>query len=156
MRFRTRYYSVASRVLRSFGMAALLAALAGCATTGGSLAGTEWQLVEFQSMDDSIGTLRPADSSSFTMRLGADGRVTMRLDCNRANGTWSADPADGDSGRFEFGPLAMTRAKCPPPNFDERIARDAEYVRSFLLRDGRLYLSLMADAGIYAWEPLPN
>jgi hypothetical protein len=36
----------------------------------------------------------------------------------------------------------------------ERIARDAEYVRGFVLSDGRLYLSLMADAGIYAWEPL--
>ena len=25
--------------------------------------------------------------------------------------------------------------------------------RGYLLRDGRLYLSLMADGGIYAWEP---
>ena len=39
---------------------------------------------------------------------------------------------------------------------DERIARDAEWVRGYLLRDGQLHLSLMADAGIYSWEPLPG
>ena len=63
---------------------------------------------------------------------------------------------DGGSGSFSFGRLAVTRALCAPPNLDERIARDSEYVRSFLLRDGRLYLSLMADAGIYAWEPVES
>jgi len=118
------------------------------------LAGTDWQLVEFRSMDDSIGVITPDEPSKFTMRLNADGTVNMRLDCNRANGTWSvAGGATGDSGSFTFGPLASTRVLCPPPNLDERIARDAEYVRSYLIQDGRLYLSLMADAGIYAWEP---
>ena len=129
--------------------------LAGCATTSAPLAGTDWQLVHFQSMDDAIGTIRPADPSLFTMRLNADGTVNMRLDCNRANGTWSAE-GGGDSGSFSFGRLAVTRALCAPPNLDERIARDSEYVRTFLLRDGRLHLSLMADAGIYTWEPLPS
>jgi hypothetical protein len=37
---------------------------------------------------------------------------------------------------------------------DVQIARDSEYVRSFLLRDGRLYLDLMADGGQYVWEPI--
>jgi hypothetical protein len=43
----------------------------------------------------------------------------------------------------------MTKMFCPPPSFDMQIARDAEYVRSYLLRDGRLYLNLMADGGTY-------
>ncbi len=127
---------------------------AASASTVESLADTDWRLVEFQSMDDAIGTVRPNDPSAFTMRLNRDGTVSMQLDCNRATGTWSAEASkDGQSGRFAFGPLAATRALCPPPNLDERIAADAEYVRSYLLKDGRLYLSLMADAGIYAWEP---
>ncbi len=118
------------------------------------LAGTEWRLVSFQSMDDAIGTKKPADPDQYTMRLNADGTVQMRLNCNRAMGSWSADPGpEGTSGHFEFGPLAMTRALCPPPSLDEQIAAHAQYVRSYLLRDGRLYLSLMADGGIYAWEP---
>ena len=107
-------------------------------------------------MDDAIGTIRPVDPSVFTMRLDEDGSVSMRLDCNRATGNWSAEPAgDGSSGGFQFDQLAGTRALCPPPNLDERMLRDAQYVRGYLLRDGRLYLSLFADAGIYSWEPVP-
>jgi heat shock protein HslJ len=122
----------------------------------GKLASTRWRLVEFQSMDNAIGTLRPHDPSQYLMRLNADGTVTMQLNCNRATGTWKAEPAaDGASGRFEFGPLATTRALCPAPSMDERIAADSRYVRGYLLKDGRLHLSLMADAGIYAWEPDP-
>ena len=121
------------------------------------LAGTAWRLVEFQSMDDATGIERPDDPSLYTMRLNDDGSVTMRLNCNRAMGTWSAEPGEtGDRGRFRFGPLAMTRALCPPPSMDESIAGQAEYIRSYLLKDGRLYLSLMADGGIYAWEPDPQ
>lgn len=118
------------------------------------LAGTEWRLVETQSMDDAQGTTRPADPSLYTMRLSADGTVAMRLNCNRATGSWSAEPgADGTSGRFEFGPLAGTRAFCPPPSLDEQVTAQAQYIRSFLLKDGRLHLSLMADGGIWVWEP---
>jgi heat shock protein HslJ len=119
------------------------------------LAGTAWRLVEFQSMDDATGTVRPDDASLYTMRLHGDGTVNMRLNCNLANGSWSAvSSSDMNSGRFEFGPLAMTRTLCPPSSMDESIAAQAQYIRSYLMRDGRLYLSLMADGGIYAWEPL--
>jgi len=120
----------------------------------GPLAGTRWQLVEFQSMDDAQGTTRPEDPSVYTMQLNSDGTVAMQLNCNRANGMWTAQPAaDPTNGTFGFGPLAMTRALCSPPSMDERIARDSEYVRGYMLRDGRLGLSLMADGGIYLWEP---
>jgi heat shock protein HslJ len=118
------------------------------------LAGTRWRLSEIQSMDDAVGTTRPDDPSAFTMTLNADGTVSMRLDCNRANGTWTIEPsADVTNGRFEFGPLASTEALCPPPRLDEQIAAQARYIRGYLIRDGRLYLSLMADGGIWAWEP---
>lgn len=121
------------------------------------LAGTEWRLVEMQSMDDSVGTKRPEDPSRYTMRLGADGTVNMRLNCNRANGSWSAKPsADPSNGQFEFGLLAGTRALCPPPSLDEEITKQAQFVRGYMLKDGRLFLSLMADGGILAWEPLPK
>jgi heat shock protein HslJ len=126
------------------------------AAAAAPLAGTEWRLVEIQSMDDSVGSKRPLDPSLYTMRLNGDGTVNMRLDCNRANGSWSAQPsADPSNGRFEFGPLAGTRALCPPPSLDEQVTAQAQYVRSYLLKDGRLYLSLMADGGIVAWEPVP-
>jgi heat shock protein HslJ len=135
---------------------AVLASRSGeaAAATESPLAGTQWRLVEIRSMDDAIGTVRPHDPSRYTMRLNADGTANLRLDCNRAKSTWSAEAsADRSSGRFQFGPLAATRALRPPPRLDERVAKDAGFIRSYLLKDGRLYLSLMADGGIYAWEP---
>jgi hypothetical protein len=109
--------------------------------------------VEFQSMDDAIGAIRPDNPADYTLSLQADGTASLKLDCNSATGSWSAEPAgDGASGSFSFGPLAATMAICPEPTMGERIAADAAYVRGYLLRGERLYLSLMADAGIYAWQ----
>jgi heat shock protein HslJ len=118
------------------------------------LADTEWRLVEIQAMDDGIGVVRPDEPSLYTMRLNADGTVHMRLNCNRANGSWTAESsADPANGRFSFGLLAATKALCPPPSLDEKIAADANYVHGYLMKENRLYLSLFADGGIYAWEP---
>jgi len=144
-----------------FRLCGLLAVLAVAACAAGpapsrTLAGTSWQLVQFQSMDDAQGTTRIADPALYTVSFGADGRVALRLNCNRATGSWQATPAaDGMSGSLGFGVLAGTRALCPPPSLDEKLLRDLAYVRGYLLRDGQLHMSLMADAGIYSWQPLP-
>ena len=133
-----------------------VAACAGSRPPSRTLAGTSWQLVQFQSMDDAQGTTRIADPTLYTVSFGADGRVALRLNCNRATGSWQATPAaDGMSGSLGFGVLAGTRALCPPPSLDEKLLRDLAYVRGYLLRDGQLHMSLMADAGIYSWQPLP-
>jgi len=118
------------------------------------LTDTAWRLVEFQSMDDATGTLRPEDPSVYTLRFFGDGSASLLLACNRAHGPWSAEPGgDGSSGGFRLGPLAATRAFCGEGDLGERFVRDAGFLRSFLLRDGRLFLALMADGGIWAWEP---
>jgi heat shock protein HslJ len=123
------------------------------APAAAALAGSNWRLVEFRSSDDAIGVIRPDDPAKYTMSLASEGRVSMRLNCNRANGPWSAKASSQDSGSFTFGSLAMTRALCPPPSLDQQIARDAGHVRSYLLRGGNLYLNLMADGGTYVWTP---
>jgi heat shock protein HslJ len=117
-----------------------------------SLPGSLWRLVEFESSDDQIGTRRPEDPDRYSMELNADGTLSMQLDCNRGSGTWSATEAGAGSGTFEFGPLAVTRAFCPPPSMSDQVARDAESVRTYVVRGDRLYLNLMADGGNYVWE----
>jgi hypothetical protein len=108
-------------------------------------------------MDDTVGTTRPEDPSRYTLRLESDGTVSMRLDCNRASGSWTTEPsADPTNGRFEFGPLAVTRSSCAPPSLDARIAAQAPFIRGYMLRDGRLALSLMADGGIWLFEPVSD
>jgi para-nitrobenzyl esterase len=36
------------------------------------------------------------------------------------------------------------------------MVRQWGYVRSYVVRDGYLFLALMADGGIYAFEPVPK
>lgn len=111
------------------------------------LGGTSWRLVKFQGGDDT--TLVPDDPSKYTVTFGADGSLSARLDCNRGRGAWKS----AEAGRLELGPLALTRAMCPPGSLHDRIARDWTYVRSYVIKDGRLFLSLLADGGIYEFEP---
>ena len=49
--------------------------------------------------------------------------------------------------------MAITRAMCPPGSLHDRILKDREYVRSYVIKNGHLFLSLMADGGIYEFEP---
>jgi heat shock protein HslJ len=115
------------------------------------LSGTRWQLVQFQSSDDAIGTTKPQDPTRFTLELTADGRVAMRIDCNRATGRWSAAPTSPKGGSLSLGPLAATRAACPGPLAD-RLAADGPRVQSYTLAGDTLNLALLADAGVYTWR----
>ncbi len=112
------------------------------------LGGTSWRLVKFQGGDDT--TLTPDDGSKYTLAFGADGRVSARIHCNRGSGAWKSAGPNG----LQLGPLALTRAMCPPGSLHNRVVKDWEYVRSYLIKDGHLFLSLMADAGIYEFEPI--
>jgi heat shock protein HslJ len=111
-------------------------------------AGTSWQLVKFQSMDDT--TLKPDDRSKYTIEFQGGGRLAVRIDCNRGTGTWKSA---GES-QIEFGPLATTRAQCPPGSLFDQIVRQWPNIRSYVLRDGHLFLALKMDGGIYEFEPL--
>ena len=140
--------------------AGALGIFAGCATAPADapfpLAGTRWALQSIQSMDDAQGLTRVTDPLRYTLHFGADGRVSLRLDCNRGSGRWEAIPAGSDSGSLRFTAIAVTRAYCPPPSIDTRIARDLGFVRSYRVIEGRLYVSLLADGGIYAWQRLSD
>jgi heat shock protein HslJ len=108
-------------------------------STKDSLAGTSWQLVKFQSSDDK--TITPDLKSKYTLAFGNDGRVSVRLDCNRGSGTYESKGPN----QLEFGRLALTLMMCPPGSLHNRIARDLGAVRSYIIKDGHLFLSLMAD-----------
>jgi heat shock protein HslJ len=104
--------------------------------------------VRFQGGDGAV--LVPDDGRKYTLQFGNDGRVAARLDCNRGSGTWKETGA----GSLELGPMALTRAACPPGSMHDHLARQWPSIRSYLIRDGRLYLALMADGGIYEFMPM--
>ncbi len=127
--------------------AAPSAEAAAAADTAAELGGTSWRLVKFEGGDGTV--LTPDDPSKYTLSFQPDGRVAPRIDCNRGLGSWNSS----GPGHLEFGPLALTRAMCPPGSLHDQLVRQWPYVRSYVLRDGRLFLSLMADGGIYELEP---
>jgi len=108
-----------------------------------TLAGTSWQLVEFQGSDDT--KLTPDDRSKCTLEFETGGQLFARIDCNRGRGTWKSS---GPS-QIEFGPLAITRAKCPAGSLHDQIVRQWPFIRSYVMKNGHLFLALMADGGIY-------
>ena len=112
-----------------------------------SLAGISWQLVKFQGSDDR--TLTPDDKTKYTIEFNNDGGLNARIDCNRGRGTWKSS---GPS-QLQLGPLALTRAMCPPGSLHDLIVKHWSFIRSYVIKDGHLFLSLMADGGIYEFEP---
>ena len=144
---------------------ALLALLSGaCATvppaaptlpsaTGLSLSSTEWKLVYFQSPEDAIGRVTPKAGEDYTLSLTPDGTMAAGLFCNRGTGHWSSPDASLAMGSISLNLVAVTQALCPPSPL-ERIGADFARIRSFVIRDGRLHLNLMVDAGDYVWEPV--
>jgi heat shock protein HslJ len=111
-----------------------------------SLEGTSWQLVEFKGGDDT--TLTPDDRSKYTIAFAAGGRVSARVDCNRGSGAWKSNGPN----QIALGPLALTRAACPAGSLHDQIVRQWGNIRSYVIRDGHLYLALIADGGIYEFE----
>jgi para-nitrobenzyl esterase len=114
------------------------------------LGGTSWRLVTFQGSDDT--TLRPDDKAKYTIAFNQDGSLTARIDCNRGRGSWKSSGPN----QVELGPMALTRAMCPPGSLHDQIVKHWGFVRSYVMKDGHLYLSLMADGGIYEFEPIPK
>jgi hypothetical protein len=48
--------------------------------------------------------------------------------------------------------LALTRAQCAPGSLHDQIVKQWGNTRSYVIRDGHLFLALKADGGIYEFE----
>ena len=127
-----------------------LTALAiGVQATASELTGTSWRLLNIASMDDTVYV--PDDPAKFTLAFGADGAASMAADCNRGTVSWASE----SPGQLQFGPVAATRAMCPPQELSETYLAQFEWVRSYVMKDGHLFLATMADGSIVEFEPLP-
>src|SRR5829696_111682 len=119
-------------------------------SAGNSLSGTSWQLVKFQGPDER--TFAPDDKSKYTIKFGSNGRVAVRVDCNRGNSTWRATA----KGELQFGSWSRTSAKCGPGSLHDQIVTEGANVRNFATKDGHLFLSGMEGGGYYELEPMPG
>lgn len=100
----------------------------------GELSHTAWQLVTINNPD---GTSRaPADPSTYTLEFMPDGTLAMQIDCNRANGPW----ASSAPGQLSIGPVASTRALCPPESLHDAVLAGIEAVTEYVIEDELLFL----------------
>ena len=113
-----------------------------------TLDSTSWQLVKFHGSDDTM--LTPDDRTKYTIAFNANGRVAVRIDCNRGQGAWKSPGPH----QLEVGPLALTRAMCQPGSLHDQIVKHWPFIRSYLIKDRHLFVSLLADGGIYEFEPM--
>ena len=114
------------------------------------LGGSAWRLVQIMYMNDTVDL--PRDRSKYTLRFEAHGKASIISDCNRATGSWSAE----SSGQLRFGQLAATQALCPPGSLHDAYLAQFKWVRSYLVKEGNLYLATMADGSIIEFEPLSD
>ena len=112
------------------------------------LVGRTWQLVEVVSMDDRVDA--PDDRSLYTVAFNADGSVQIRADCNRGTGSWTSNAP----GQLQFGDIAATQALCLPGSLHDRFMAQFPWVRSYVMRDGHLFLATMTDGSIIEFEPV--
>jgi len=113
------------------------------------LEGSAWRLLNITSMDDSVSI--PDDPNKYTVGFGVEGRAMIKADCNHGAASWSSESA----GQLVFGPIAATRALCPPESLSQLYLSQFPWVRSYTMSDGHLFLATMADGSIIEFEPLP-
>jgi len=108
--------------------------------------GVVWQLERIQMMDDT--EKRPDDPSRYTLELLADGAAAVRADCNRGRGSYRLDGPE-----LSFGPLATTRAMCPPESLSDAYLQQLAIAASWMIVDGRLAIATAMDSSILYFAP---
>ena len=112
------------------------------------LTGTGWQLVKFSGADGKA--VLPDVGAKYAIEFGNNGQFRARVDCNRGTGTWRSSGPN----QVEFGPLGLTRARCPVGSMHDQIVQDWPKIRTYAIRNGHLFLALMTDGSTYEFEPI--
>jgi para-nitrobenzyl esterase len=115
-----------------------------------ALGGTSWRLVKIMSMDDTIYV--PEDPSRYTLAFDSDGTVSVQADCNPGNGNWTS----ASESQLEFNELSIADAPCPTDSLKGQYEKQFPWVRSYIVKDGHLFLATMADGAIIEFEPAPR
>ncbi|MDH4094756.1 MAG: META domain-containing protein [Betaproteobacteria bacterium] len=92
---------------------------------------------------DKLSVTEAPEPERYTLQFH-DGRAAVRADCNRGT---SAATLEGD--RVSFGPMAMTRAFCPPPSRGDEYARQLQSAARFSVHGDVLRLELKDGGAMF-------
>jgi heat shock protein HslJ len=79
----------------------------------------------------------PTEPGHYTLRLGPDGHLDVRADCNRAGGRYKVEGA-----RLMLSVTHSTMAACPPESLDRQFLADLASVDAWRLEDSSLHVDL--------------
>jgi len=102
-----------------------------------------WRWVSATSATDGGKRLSVATPDRYTLTFPEAGHIALKADCNRAAGGVTF----GDDGALKIGPMAMTRAMCPPGSLSDRFAQDVERSTHWSIENGALLLTQPGSAG---------
>lgn len=105
-----------------------------------ALTGVRWEWQSFRGGDDSY--IAPKQPKDYSLTFLPGGKLAIQADCNRMMGRFATD---GPTLELMAGDPHST---CSSRSLADRFLRDLDAVSSHVFRDGNLYLSLWADAGI--------
>ena len=118
------------------------------ATKSADLSGVVWQWLGTTSGTGKAVT--PKFPEKYTLAFLLDGKVALRVDCNRGGGAYQMDGA-----KLTIDTATLTRKACPHGSLGNRFVHDLNAVASHAMTDGNLVLTLKAGAGDMKFEPQP-
>ena len=98
-----------------------------------------WQLVSVAETGNAFVTV--GEPERFTAEFGADGRVSLRADCNRGSGGYTATAS-----ALTVGPMACTRAYCSSAPLDMTFTKLVSEATTWTAAKGSL--KLRSDSGV--------
>ena len=104
-----------------------------------------WQWVAFTNPMEGYQIENP---QNYLTTFNEDGALNIVADCNNAMGSYTVE---GTSLTIEMG--AMTMAACPPESRSDDFVKYLGSAASYFLKDGNLFLDLMADGGTMEFTP---
>jgi heat shock protein HslJ len=111
-----------------------------------ALIGQVWQLQTVRYNNDE--TLVIEEPERYTIEFLPEGAANIQADCNRAGASYIQNDS---SLTIEI--ERITRVACPPDSVDDEFLRDLENAAIYFIRDGKLYIDLMADGGTMEFAP---
>jgi len=108
--------------------------------------GVVWSWQGTQMSDDT--RFVPDAPERYTLEFLPGGKVGVRADCNRGNGSYQRD-----GNAIAIGPIALTRMMCPPGSRDAEFLKGLANVSGMLFRGSDLVLTLKVDSGSMRFTP---
>lgn len=110
---------------------------------GKEVIGQTWQWEAFQDTAG-INDVSVPNPENYTLTLNDDGTAHIQADCNQV--FWSYEHSDNQL-TFDTTAGASTLAMCPEDSLDQFYLERLGNTVSYVIKDGKLYLNLFADAG---------